>query len=197
MFWIIIITFSTIIILNAIFKSLNNSNKNKELLKVQDDFVKRTQDEMLKLINNKSFSVNDDRPIPMKKDEKLISIIENVSMGVYKRDGRVGYYGLSTRLKIIGGVSLRSFRGKVECGKSWVFEQVGTLYVTTKGFVFNGGTENINIPFSKTLQAISPNGCDLYVDRMTGKDIIFKTNNEITPTLNAIIHAFSAHLIQS
>ncbi len=144
-------------------------------------------------MNNKSNNVSiiESSPIKLKKGESLLAYFDNTQMGTYKRNGTMVSHGVTARIRIAKGVSYRMGVGQLAMLKSWVFDELGTLYITTKGVFFNGSHANTFISYDNMMQCITPDGINLMVDKRSGKDVCFKLPTELDPKLAVIMYAYS------
>ena len=149
--------------------------------------------EWLRQNNNQSVDFSEVYPSPIRltSNEKLFGVYHNVKMGTYKANGKMSYTGLGVKVRLAKGVYIGSARGKATRDKSWIFDEVGTLYITSKGLQFDGTTSNVMIAYNKTVNI----GCDgkhMYVDKTQGKDVCFKVNkHEFSPEHAMLVYGYS------
>jgi hypothetical protein len=113
--------------------------------------------------------------IRLSKGENVYAAFHNLSLMEYKRDGGVGAYGITLRKKVLPGVFLRGGVGKFGISKSWQSETTGSLYITNKGVVYDGGMKNIKLPWNKIMKEnILEN--EIQIEKSNGQPIILQGN---------------------
>lgn len=106
------------------------------------------------------------------KGENAYVAFQNVSLMEYKRDGRVGGYGVTLRKKVAPGTFLRAGLGKIGMAKSWQPVSNGTLYATNKGVFFDGDMKNVKLAWDKILKdSISNN--EITLEKANGNPLVF------------------------
>jgi len=125
-----------------------------------------------------------DVDIRLSKGEKCYACFDNLSLMAYRRDGRVGAYGITLRKKVARGVYLRAGTGRFAIPKSLQTISSGSLYVTTKGIFFDGDKKNLKLPWSKIMKE------DMAEDHITmepsnGEPIVLR--GEVDPDEAAIM----------
>jgi len=111
--------------------------------------------------------------IRLSKGEKAYAAFHNLSLMEYKRDGGVGAYGVTLRKKVLPGVFLRGGVGKFGTSKSWQIETSGSLYITNKGIVYDGGMKNIKLPWNKIMKENILDG-EIQIEKANGQPIILQ-----------------------
>ena len=111
--------------------------------------------------------------IRLSKGEKAYAAFHNLSLMEYKRDGGVGAYGVTLRKKVLPGVFLRGGVGKFGTSKSWQSETSGSLYITNKGIVYDGGMKNIKLPWNKIMKENILDG-EIQIEKANGQPIILQ-----------------------
>ena len=107
------------------------------------------------------------------KGEKIYGAFQNISLMAYKRDGRVGAYGITLRKKVVPGVYLRGGLGKFGLAKSWQVEATGNLYFTNQGIFFDGDKKNIKLKWDKMMrETIDAN--EIQIEKQNGEPILFQ-----------------------
>lgn len=125
-----------------------------------------------------------DLGIRLAKGEKCYACFDDLSLKAYRRDGRVGAYGITLRKKVFKGVYLRAGTGRFAAPKSLQEVSNGSLYVTTKGIFFDGDRKNIKLPWSKIMKEdVGENHISL--EPSNGEPILF--NGNIDPDQAAIM----------
>ena len=113
--------------------------------------------------------------IRLSKGENVYAAFHNLSLMEYKRDGGVGAYGITLRKKVLPGVFLRGGVGKFGTSKSWQSETTGSLYITNKGVVYDGGMKNIKLPWNKIMKEnILEN--EIQIEKSNGQPIVLQGN---------------------
>jgi hypothetical protein len=148
------------------FQYLVKTGRNKD----NQDFVDRIKKAADAICEKAQAQFDDASPIPLKKGEHFIAEFPNTRMATYKCNGQFAYAAAVFRYK-----GLRLGSGQVIRQKDWIFDQEGTLYLTSDKLIFDGGTSNVEVPYGKMLNLDVHNhyGKGLYVNKRTGKDIMF------------------------
>lgn len=111
--------------------------------------------------------------IRFSKNESAYAAFHGLSLMEYKRDGRIGAYGITLRKKVLPGTFLRAGAGKFGMSKSWQSSASGSLYITNKGVVFDGDTKNIKLPWEKIMKdTISSN--EIVLEKTNGNPIVLQ-----------------------
>lgn len=135
-------------------------------------------------------------PFRMQKRELYIASV-TARLGVYKADGRGGYYGTTVSIPIAKGVRFRMGSGRVYQNKSWQYTDQGELHFTTERLIYNGSTENLQIKWDKVLAiTMNPTGSYLYIDRHTGKDVSFLLDEALSEREMATVLAYQQGVAQ-
>ena len=111
--------------------------------------------------------------IRLSKGEKDYAAFHNLSLMEYKRDGGVGAYGVTLRKKVLPGVFLRGGVGKFGTSKSWQSETSGSLYITNKGIIYDGGMKNIKLAWNKIMKENILDG-EIQIEKANGQPIILQ-----------------------
>ena len=135
-----------------------------------DDFIDKVKQAADVICEKKKINFSDESPIPLRKGEHFIVAFPHTQMATYKSNGEFAYAAGVFRYK-----GLRLGGGQVIRNKDWVFDQSGTLYLTSGRLVFDGGNTNVEVPYNKMLglDVHGQYGKGLYVNKRTGKDIMF------------------------
>jgi hypothetical protein len=125
-------------------------------------------------IENEELPVKD-IDITLKKGEKCYYSQQIEWFELRKVTQRVDYSGLNYRIKIAKGLSYRigSIKPQRITSDEYKLIDSGTLYVTNKRLIFDGGLKNTNIPFSKIL-SIVPYSDAVGIEKDSGKSPVFK-----------------------
>ena len=162
-----------IIIVGTFAYGIYNALKKQEIIK--DKYREEVQSLMRDIVEKKiPVEADDTPPFKMKKDEKYLFGADAV-LGTYKSDGRIAGHGVTARIKIAKGLYYRLGSGRVGMGKSWMYDEPGTLHFTTDRIIFNGSTKNYSVPMHKILDiSLGEEGKEIYVDREAGADWSFR-----------------------
>jgi len=161
--------------------------------KIMDDIIENQKVDGTTVLSN----ISKTAPFKMKKGESFLFSI-NATLGTYKNDGRVSYGGLTGSIRVAKGVRFRVGSGRIAMGKSWVFDNPGTLHVTTDRIIFDGATKNVNSKLDKIIKmGIDPNEMILTVDRETGGDWWFRVDQWPTENEMAGFFMFQRGLVSA
>ena len=172
---------------NAISTAKEKAVAVKEAYDYSQAYVDRVQTVVNQIVKTKQGIFQDNAPFKLKKGERYIGSTSAV-LGTYKSDGRISASGVTARIPIAKGVSFRMGSGRVSMGKSWVYDQPGTLHFTSERIIFNGVNTNSSVNLTKVIDITLGDraGNTILIDRETGKDWSFKVNTIPEETLATI-----------
>lgn len=112
----------------------------------------------------------------LEKDERAIFEEETT---LFETRAVRNYGGGGVRIRVAKGISVGGYRGQAESSQQWRPLDHGTVTLTNKRVIFNGGKDTRTIPLSKVLN-ISNSPTTLYID-IDGrvKSIAFKVSNSL------------------
>lgn len=163
------------------------------VVKIMEDIIENQKADGTTVLSN----ISKNAPFKLKKGESFLFSV-NATLGTYKNDGRVSYGGLTGSIKVAKGVRFRVGSGRMAMGKSWVFDNPGTLHVTTDRIIFDGASKNVNSSLDKiTNMGIDSNEMILTVDRETGADWWFRVDQWPTENEMAGFFMFQRGLVSA
>lgn len=168
-------------------------NKVKELhaeAKYKNQYRERVEAEIDSMKSTGSTMVESTAPFKLKKGEKYIAGVEAV-LGTFKNDGNFKYGAMTARIKIAKGVHFRLGQGRIGMNKSWVYDQPGTLHLTTDRLIFNGVNKNTTLKWDKVIKvSCTDDGQQIYIDKESGSDLSFNLDSIIPESKLATALAF-------
>ena len=138
-------------------------------------------------------TVNGVSPIKLRRGEQLVAIHHNVKMGTYKASSRASGGGITFRHNLGGGFAFRAASGHMARHKDWVFDEEGSLYITSKGVFFKGRTANTTILYDKMSVAVCGDGKTLQIEKQQGKHtrFVLSAKDTVLPAVSAFMFEWS------
>ncbi len=182
--------------LSLLKKGVNKIKKVHADAKHKNQYRERVEAEIDNIKAKGSTSVESTAPFKLKKGEKYIAGVEAV-LGTYKRDGNFQYGAMTARIKIAKGVHFRLGQGRVGMSKSWMYDQPGTLHLTTDRLIFNGVNKNTTLKWDKVIKvSCTDDGQQIYIDKESGSDLSFNLDSIIPESQFATAVAFQTGAVK-